>query len=96
MVSANTATSVRPWLKVTEYQDVPGPGRYNVTSFYHKHVQWGPDREDRPEIDFQWEEDKAKNPRPKCPGYMYWEGNGRRYIVLDPHDNPVKDVSYLF
>ena len=31
------------------------------------------------------------NPRPKFPGYMYWEQVGKKYIDLDPHDNPVKD-----
>lgn len=62
-----------------------------MTSFYRKHIHWGPSRDDRPEILFAWEEEKEKNPRPRCPGYMYWEDNGKRYVVLDPHDNPVKD-----
>lgn len=62
-----------------------------MTSFYRKHVKWGLDRDDRPDIDFAWEEDREKNPRPNCPGYMYWEENGKKYVVLDPHDNPVKD-----
>ena len=22
---------------------------------------------------------------------MYWNANGKKYVVLDPHDNPVKD-----
>ena len=75
----------------TEHPDEPGPGEYNVTSFYRKHVSWGPEREDRPNIDYDWEEDKVKNPRPKCPGFMQWEENGKKHVVLDPHDNPVKD-----
>ena len=62
-----------------------------MTSFYRKHVHWGPKREDRPQNLFAWEEDKKENPRLKCPGDMYWEEAGKKYIVLDPHDNPVKD-----
>ena len=77
-------------LTITDHPDEPGPGEYNVTSFYHKHVHWGPSREDRPEITFDWEEDVEKT-RPGCPGYMYWEEDGKKYLVLDPHDNPIKD-----
>lgn len=91
MVRPKTAAIVRPRLTTTEHPDEPGPGKYNVTSFYPKHVRWGPKRDHRPEIDFDWEEDKERNPRPKFPGYMYWEENGKKYVVLDPHDNPVKD-----
>lgn len=76
---------------MTEHPDEPGPGIDNVTSFYRKHVTWGPDREDRPEILFAWEEDREKNPRPKFPGWMNWEENGKEYLVLDPHDNRIKD-----
>ena len=81
----------RPRLTITDYPDPPGLGRYNVTSFYRKHIHWGPERENRPEIDFAWEEDQDVNPRPKFPGYMFHEVNGKKYIVLDPHDNPIKD-----
>ena len=75
---------------MTEHPDEPGPGIDNVTSFYRKHVTWGPDREHRPEILFAWEEDSKKNPRPELPGWMYWEENGKKYLVLDPHDNRIK------
>ena len=76
---------------MTEHPDEPGPGVDNVTSFYHKHVTWGPDREDRPEILYAWEEDREKNPRPSFPGYMIWTENGKDYIVLDPLDYPIKN-----
>ena len=74
-----------------DHPDEPGPGKNNVTSFYPAHVHWGPSREDRPEILFDWEENKEINPRPNRPGYMYWEKDGQNHVVLDPHDNPVKD-----
>lgn len=90
-VSPNSTKTGRPWLTVTDHPDEPGSDKYNVTSFYPEHVQWGPDRDDRPDILFAWEEDKETNPRPKCPGHMYWEEGGKKYVVLDPHDNPVKD-----
>ena len=62
-----------------------------MTSFYRDHIHWGPDRDNRPEILFAWEEDRERNPKRKSTGDMYWEQAGKRYIVLDPHDNPVKD-----
>lgn len=83
--------SERRWLTTIDHPDEPGPGKYNVTSYYPEHLHWGPDRDDRPDILFAWEEDKETNPRRKCPGPMYWEEGGRKYVVLDPHDNPVKD-----
>lgn len=90
-VGPNSATVGRPSLTVTDHPDEPGPGKYNVTSFYPEHLRWGPNRDDRPDVLFAWEEDKETNPRPKCQGHMYWEESGKKYLVLDPHDNPVKD-----
>ncbi len=83
--------NLKALLTDTEHPDEPGPGKFNVTSFYRKHVSWGPDRENRPKINYDWEEDRVKNPQPQCPGFMQWEENGKKYVVLDPHDNPVKD-----
>ncbi|KAM0804764.1 hypothetical protein BDR22DRAFT_547283 [Usnea florida] len=74
-----------------EHPDEAGPGVDNVTSFYHKHVAWGPDRKDRPEILYAWEEDREKNPRPGFPGYMIWKENGKEYLVVDHHENPIKN-----
>lgn len=90
-VSPSATANVRSWLTVTEHPDEPGAGIYNVTSFYRKHLRWGADREDRPDILFDWEEDKEKNPRPKFPGHMNFKENGKHYVVLDPDDNPVKN-----
>ena len=75
---------------LTEHPDEPGPGVDNVTSFYRKHLTWGPDRKDRPEILYAWEEDK-KNIKPGFPGDMTWEENGKKYLVLDHDDNVMKN-----
>ena len=76
---------------MTEHPDEPGPGVNNVTSFHRKHVAWGPDRKDRPEILYAWEEDREKNPRPKFPGYMIWKEHGKEYLILDHDDNLIKN-----
>ena len=33
----------------------------------------------------------GKNPRPAFPGYMIWKENGREYLVVDHHDNPIRN-----
>ena len=91
MVGPENAMHMRASLTVLEHPDEPGPGQYNVTSFFREHVPWGPDRDSRPDILFDWQEDRVNNPRPANPGHMYFEEDGTKCIVLDPHDDPVRD-----
>ena len=69
---------------VTVHPD-PGSGRlYDETSFKKEHEGWGPERDDRPSICFQWEKDENQTHHTH-PGYMMHNG----LIVLGPHDKPI-------
>ena len=62
---------------------------FNETSFFPAHQTWGPDRADRPDILWRWEQgDRSGLPADRGdPGWMMFENK----VVLDPHDNPIKN-----
>ena len=69
-----------------------GTGVDDETAFKLEHADWGPDREHLPEVCWRFKEDEKNNPRPSNnPGYMRFEG----MVVLDSHDDPVKDWPQL-
>ncbi|KAL8796503.1 MAG: hypothetical protein Q9195_001177 [Heterodermia aff. obscurata] len=81
--------------KLTSYwKDFPpasGHDRYDRTSFVPAHKTWGPERPNRPEINFVFE--KPKTPLPlhmqpdTKPKQWIWHG----LVVLDHNDKPMRD-----
>ena len=67
-----------------------GLGPHDETSFEPSQKRWGPERDDRPDILFEFDPPnsatKAKRSSTK-PGWMMFEGK----IVLDHHDMPIVD-----
>ena len=72
-----------PWLTFAGHPDPSSGAPYDETSFFYRHRNWGPHRDDCPDIVFKWNGDPA--PRGKHPGYMMYNG----MVVLNQEDNPV-------
>lgn len=77
---------------------------HGETAFFKPHQYRTPNREDCADELFQWRKYKPKKdangkplkkekpkPRTKHPGFMYEGGR----ILLDPHDNPIKNYDYI-
>lgn len=73
-------------LTSTDHPDEAGLGPHDVTAFHVSYQHWGPAREDRPVILFQFDAPNVRAPVAR-PGYMKFRG----MIVLNHQNNPVLD-----
>ena len=74
------------------YPDAPNQPASNQTAFVPEYRFWGPDRDNRPEILFQFEEDEERRPRlQEAPCWRFHNGK----VVLNPADKPIRDMKGL-
>lgn len=70
-----------------DHPDPQGLGGLNdQTAFKAEHRRWGPDRGDRPNILFCFDEEGDERPS-YSPGWMWYQGQ----VVLDPENEPILD-----